>query len=283
MNCIFVSDLHGNIKRCAKLFQIIEKETPDAVFFGGDLLPNNFGMNEKMGVFLEKHFFSKIKKINEKTKEKIRFFVIMGNDDPRAFEKYFIDAESNSVIEYVNEKTVDFGDLFVTGYSYVPPTPFQLKDWERYDVSRFVDVGCISPEGGVRTVEVNTDKIRFSTISGDLEKLVKNAPANKTIFLFHSPPYDSVLDRAALDGESVDHVPLDVHVGSIAIQRFIKKKQPFLTLHGHVHESVSLTGKWSEKRGVSFSFSAAHNESDLSLVRFNTDNLEKATRELVKA
>jgi len=41
--------------------------------------------------------------------------------------------------------------------------------------------------------------------------------------VLHSPPYDTGLDRAALDGRSVDHAPLDVHVGSIAIRRFIER------------------------------------------------------------
>ncbi len=44
----------------------------------------------------------------------------------------------------------------------------------------------------------------------------------------------------------VDHVPLDVHVGSIAIRRFIEARQPLAALHGHVHESARLTGAWRE-------------------------------------
>ena len=36
---MFVSDLHGQIKRYNKLFDIVSSERPDAVFFGGDLFP----------------------------------------------------------------------------------------------------------------------------------------------------------------------------------------------------------------------------------------------------
>jgi Icc-related predicted phosphoesterase len=279
LNCIFVSDLHGYIKKYEKLFEIIRKEHPDAVFFGGDLLPNDFSIKKDMDEFLETNLFSKIKNVNQKNN--IRFFVIMGNDDPRIFEKYFIDADEKGLIEYVNEKTAKLQNLFVTGYSYVPPTPFQLKDWEKYDVSRFVDVGTISPEQGKRTIKIETDEIRFSTISEDLEKLVENSPPKKTIYLFHSPPYKSALDRADLDGKKVDHAPVDVHVGSIAIKRFIEKYNPFLTLHGHIHESSSITGKWSEKKNKTYSFSAAYEKSKLAIVRFNTDNLDAATRQII--
>ena len=281
MKCIFVTDLHGRDKLFKKLFEIIEKEKPDAVFIGGDLLPNQFSIKISMEEFLERNLFSKINDIKSKISKKIVFFVIMGNDDPRIFEKIFKEKDKEGVIKYVHFKTVNLGKLFVTGYSYVPPTPFQLKDWERYDVSRFVDVGAISPESGMRTVKVEKDEIVYSTISEDIKKLTKKAPVEKTIFLFHSPPYKSNLDRASLDGKKVDHAPMDVNVGSIAIQRFIEKKQPLITLHGHVHESARLTGNWVEKKGNTYSFSAAHDGPELSLIRFDTENLEKAKRELI--
>ena len=187
----------------------------------------------------------------------------------------------NNAYKYIHNKTVGFNNLYVSGYSYVPPTPYQLKDWEKYDVSRFVDVGAISPEDGIRTTKISEDQIRYSTISEDLKVLSKNAPVEKTIFLFHSPPYKTNLDRADLDGKKVDHVSVDVYVGSIAIKRFIDSKQPFLTLHGHVHESTRLTGKWKEKFGRTYSFSAAHDGKELAIVKFDTENLEKATRILI--
>ncbi len=43
----------------------------------------------------------------------------------------------------------------------------------------------------------------------------------------------------------VDHVPLDLHVGSMAVRRFIESRQPMLTLHGHIHESAWKGQKWS--------------------------------------
>ena len=278
MKCLFISDLHGDCEKFQNLFDTIKKEKPDGVFIGGDVLPNQFSIKESLDLYLEKEFFSKIKKFKGKT----RFFVIMGNDDPKAFEGFFVEAEKEGLIDYVNSKTVSFNDLFVTGYSYVPPTPFLLKDWEKYDVSRFVDVGVVSPEEGKRTVEVSPDYARYSTISEDLEKLSKNAPVEKTVFLFHSPPYKSNLDKADLEGKMIDHAPVDPHVGSIAIKRFIEKRQPLLTLHGHVHETVSLTGEWKDLFGKTFSFSASHEDKELAIIIFDTKNLKKAKRKLIK-
>ena len=280
MQCMFVSDLHGKKRRYKTLFKIIEKEKPDGVFIGGDLLPGGFGINIDIDEFVQEVFISKLSKLKQ-SEIKTRFFTILGNDDPKIYEKILKYAEKDNLLEYVHNHTVPFENLFVTGYSYIPPTSFRLKDWEKYDVSRYVDVGASSPEKGIRTIDVSVDTIRNSTISEDLKELSKEASIGKTIFLFHSPPYNSNLDRAALDDKIVDYVPVDVHVGSIAIQRFIKKKQPLLTLHGHVHESTRLTGYWKERFGKTYSFNAAHDGPELALIRFRSDDLENATRVLI--
>ena len=278
MKNIFISDIHGNKRKYKKLFEIIEKEKPEGVFLGGDLLPNAYASSESIDDFLEDNLINQIIKVREKINKNIRFFVIYGNDDPRINENILIQADKDNILDYIHFKTVEFDDFFVTGYSYVPPTPFQLKDWERYDVSRFVDLGSVSPEEGFRTTERDIDEIRYSTIKEDLEKLVKNSSPNKTIFLFHSPPYNSKLDRAALDGKMVESAPLDVHVGSIAIQRFIEKYQPLLTLHGHIHETVRLTGSWKERFGKTYAFTGAHESNEFSFVLFNEMELDKASR-----
>jgi Icc-related predicted phosphoesterase len=281
LNGLFVSDIHGVIPKYDCLFQIIRAEQPDAVFLGGDLLPLRPIQQNTMEEFIEQTILSEIKKICRACDKKIRFFLIMGNDDPRIFEQIFIAAEKTGCLLYIHQKTVRYKQTYIAGYSYVPPTPFQLKDWERYDVSRYIDVGAISPEQGRRTIPVSADIMKYSTIAEDLEALSKQSPAKQTIYLFHSPPYQSCLDTADLHEKKIDHAPLDIHVGSIAIQRFIEEQQPLLTLHGHVHESPRLTGCWKEKIGRTYSFTAAHDGPELAVVRFETEHLQDATRDLV--
>jgi uncharacterized protein len=79
----------------------------------------------------------------------------------------------------------------------------------------------------------------------------------------------------------VEHVPLDVHVGSIAIQRFIGERQPKLTLHGHVHESTRLTGQWLQRFGRTVSFNAAHDGPELAVIKFDLENPGNAKRLLL--
>ncbi|MEF8848790.1 MAG: metallophosphoesterase [Candidatus Thermoplasmatota archaeon] len=278
MKCIFVTDIHGNIRKYNLLFKIISKEKPDVVFIGGDLFPLQLKKFDNLNEFIEKVIINPIKKI--KKENQTRFFIIMGNDDPRKYEKKIIKSDQEEIIDYINKKKIKYQNYHIIGYPYIPPSPFRLKDWEKYDVSRHMDVGAISPEKGVRTVDVSDDEIRFSTISKDLGKISENLDFKKSIFLFHSPPYKTNLDRADLDGKMIDHAPLDVHVGSIAIKRFIKKNQPFLTLHGHVHESTKITGKWKQRIGKTLSVNGAHEGNELCVTRFDTSDISKVTRKL---
>lgn len=276
----FCSDMHGSVSRYEKLSDYIVKNVPTHVFIGGDILPHihhNFSIQTEDFVdnYL-KGFFSKLK--TQLGQEYPTFYIILGNDDARWEEEKLLNLEKDGLIIYAHNKIIKVGDFKIIGYNYVPPTPFQLKDWEKYDVSRYVDHGSISPEEGRRTVPVDIKKVRHSTIQKDLAILSKDIEIEKSIWLMHSPPYKTCLDRADLDGKKIDHAPLDVHVGSIAIRKFIEEKQPLLTLHGHIHESTKLTGCWKEKIGRTYCFNGAHHGSELAIINFDINNLEKAER-----
>lgn len=61
--------------------------------------------------------------------------------------------------------------------------------------------------------------MKWGTIQGELESLVGDDSLSQAVFLFHTPPYDTALDRAGLDGRTYEHVPLDLHVGSITAEK----------------------------------------------------------------
>jgi len=285
-DCFFVSDLHGNVEKYIKLFEFVKNKMPKILFMGGDLLPSGSGILSKPVNNID-HFvndfliveFEKLKK--QLTNEYPDIYLILGNDDARIEEVDFVEAEQKGIWHYASMKRFGYGDFTIIGYPYVPPTPFQLKDWEKYDVSRYIDPGCISPEEGRRTIAIEEHEIKYSTIEKDLTELTKDLSFDKLIFLFHSPPYKTDLDRAALDGKMIDHIPLDVNVGSIAIKRIIEKNQPWITMHGHVHESARLTGNWAENINNTFSFNAAHDGPELSLIIFQLENPSEANRILI--
>ena len=284
--CFFTSDLHGKTDRYNKLFDLIYNDKPNLVLLGGDLLPS--GLHSFLGDenivedFMNDFLIKKLNEIKSNLGEKYPLIgLILGNDDSKINEQNFIDGEKQNLWTYLHNRSYLFGNYRLYGYSYIPPTPFLLKDWEKYDVSRYVDPGCLSPEEGKFSIKVDRNNVKYSTIQKDLDKLVSNHSMKKAILLFHSPPYNTNLDRAALDGKKIDHVPLDVNIGSIAIRRFIETKQPYLTLHGHVHESAKLTGSWNDKIGQTHMFTGAHEGPELSLIKFDLEFLSQAKRILV--
>lgn len=282
--CLFATDLHGSIQRYQKLFEAITSSHPGAVFLGGDLVPAGpfsvaaEGADDFVGAYLAPAFW--------RTKQKMgvdypQIFMIPGNDDPRCQEESLQTGSAGSLWHYAHGQQFALNDFAVYGYSCVPPTPFRLKDWERYDVSRYTPPGCVSPEEGYRSVPVEESRTKWATIQRDLESLAGKDFLDRAIFLFHTPPYDTPLDRAALDGKVHEHIPLDVHVGSIAVRRFIEERQPLLTLHGHVHESTRLTDEWKIRLGKTVCINGAHDGPELALVRFDLSSPWEATRELL--
>lgn len=283
---IFVSDLHGHPGRYRALWKAIETERPAAVLLGGDLLPSGAFARTHAGSlpddFVAESFEPEVAGLRARMGTSFPpILLVLGNDDPRRVEPQLQAGEEAGLWIHLHGRKAKVAGHDVYGYACVPPTPFGLKDWERYDVSRSVDPGCVSPEEGWRSVAADPAAVRFGTIARDLEALCGAADLTRSILFFHTPPYRTRLDRAALDGRQVDGVPLDVHVGSIAVRRFIEKRTPRITLHGHVHESARLTGSWRDAIGPTQLFSAAHDGPELALVRFDPDSPAAATRELI--
>jgi uncharacterized protein len=278
----FATDIHGQLERLEKLFRWIEQQAPATLLLGGDLLPSPGARGAAPSdEFLTSCLGTELGRLRRTMGSAYpRVGAIMGNDDPRGHEPDFLALEQLGLWTYLQSRVVPWGALQVAGYAFVPPTPFQLKDWEKYDVSRYVDPGCTPPTEGLRTMTPDHDP-RYATIEQDLDALAQRLDPTHAIVLFHCPPYGTVLDRAALDGVHVDNVPLDVHVGSIAIRRFIESHGPRITLHGHVHESVSLTGQWRQQLGRSTLMGAAHHGRELALVLFDPDDLASAERILL--
>jgi Icc-related predicted phosphoesterase len=284
--CVFATDIHGRPDRYEKLFHAIERRAPDAVFLGGDLTPSPMAAmnpsNPLPADFIGDYLSERLERIRRRMADRYPdVFVILGNDDHRSLEPDLMEGDRRGLWTYCHNRSCELDGYDVYGYAFVPPSPFLLKDWERYDVSRYVPPGCVSPEEGRRSVEVDPREVQFGTIGADLAGIVGGRGLERAVMLFHTPPHDTVLDRVANDNKFVEHVPLDLHVGSIAVRRFIETRQPLVTMHGHIHESARLTGRWRERIGATHVFGAAHDGPELALVSFDLENLDGATRELL--
>ncbi len=270
MLCYFTSDLHGHKSRYEKLFNLIIQEIPQILFLTGDLLPHRSPQT-----FLMDYIVPSLKRIKNILSEKYpQIYIILGNNDERIYEEIIENISREKLWNYIHFKKIKLDNYNICGYNYSPPSPFLLKDWEKYDINHEIKKGCISPETGRRTVEIPEEE-KLSTIQNDLEKLGAEINHANSIFLFHAPPYKTNLDRIGSRIES------DSHAGSKAIRKFIEKNRPYITLHGHIHESTRITGKWKDKIGRTICFNGAHDGEELSIIKFYIDNPENAERILI--
>lgn len=141
----------------------------------------------------------------------VRCIITPGNDDP--FE---VDAvlEAASRIECPERKLCDLGPVLLASLGDVTPTPWNTE--REYDEDEL-------------TVRID-------------EMLKEAADDRQVVLNFHCPPFGSGLDIAPELDETLKPVlrggrPSLISVGSKAVRDAIKKYQPVVGLHGHIHES----------------------------------------------
>ena len=122
-------------------------------------------------------------------------------------------------------------------------TQFGISDWDRLDSPDSVPPakrrGPLFSDTG-RIVSGSMDEIlKRATVTDTLTELAKLSPPAKTVYVIHTPPH----------GTNLDMMYDDIHIGSPAVRRFIERHQPPLTLHGHIHESPSVSGDISDQLG----------------------------------
>ena len=279
--CLFVSDLHGRPDRYEKLLAAVEAERPGAVFLGGDLLPLG-ALSPSGGDFLLEWLAPRLEALRSRLgPEYPRVLAVFGNDDPRAEEESLAELERRCLLEHAHGRRIALGPHPVYGYACVPPTPFALKDWERYDVSRFVDPGCVSPEEGYRSVAVPEGDTKWGTIAGDLEALVGVADVSARSSSSTRRPTGRPSTARRSTGSPWTTSRSTCTSAASRSGGSSRRASPCVTLHGHVHESARLTGSWQDRIGRTVCLSAAHDGPELALVRFDLDRPEEATRELL--
>ncbi|MEK6939442.1 MAG: metallophosphoesterase, partial [Nanoarchaeota archaeon] len=241
---VYTSDIHGNEAQYQKLVDYALQVSADSVIVGGDIAPKGLPENEFIPVqraFFQERLptlFSPIK--NSSTK----VYLMMGNDDCAANYDVFEEGEEDGLYKIIHGKRLKLTDDFdIVGYSCVPITPFGIKDWEKFDLSDVpphlardyedrkrknynLDAHKSSVEGWI-PFRFTPEMEKRDSIQNDLSTKLFQEDPHKTVYVMHAPPNNTNLD-IILTGN---------HVGSFAERLFIEQRQPFLTLHGHIHET----------------------------------------------
>jgi Icc-related predicted phosphoesterase len=293
-----VSDLHGKREQYQKLASHAKKISADTIIIGGDITPNpggriDFGEQRR---FLQNYLPMSIISLRIGL-PKCKVYLMPGNDD--CASNLDVLEQQKELYTNIHGKRIQLTpDLELVGYSYVPITPFGLKDWEKFDLS------IIPPEykeayemekrinyklDGFKTRKNNWDQFVFTpemelsdSIQKDLKGELFTKSPEKTIYVSHTPPYNTNLDKI-IRSSPFGSLPEKISIGSIALRLFIEDYQPYLTLHGHIHETVVVSGSFRDKIGKTLCLAPGNhpNQDKLAAIVFDAYGVEHAQRILL--
>lgn len=232
---LFTSDLHGQGALYEQLVALVASHRPRAVLIGGDLSPHAPGAEgvARQRVFLQGTLVETARRLREASPA-TRLVLLMGNDDWAA-NVDCLERHHGDLWDLAHDRVITIDDREVAGLSWVPITPFGIKDWERWeDGEPETPVrleGWVSRGTGLEPCAFDPER-RTPTIADALEDLARRTRAAEALWIVHSPPRDTRCDL----------IGADRHVGSRAVRAFVERHQPPVMLGGHIHESPRVPG-----------------------------------------
>jgi uncharacterized protein len=147
----------------------------------------------------------------ERLAPEVRCIITPGNDDPLEVDAVL---EQAPRVECPERELCDLGPVLLASLGDVTPTPWNTeREYDEDEIERRIcEMLDAAPEG------------------------------RRTVVNFHCPPYGSGLDVAPELDDTLKPVirggrPSFIPVGSKAVRDTIKRYQPVVGLHGHIHES----------------------------------------------
>lgn len=253
MKFIFVSDLHSNKSLFSALEKLISYDKPDALIIGGDIF--DYSSNSEPQIkFIKEYLYQFINRIN------IPIYIIPGNCDRPLAINYLNQMCGDELLKFLTITGTTINNIEFIGYNYTQPNPFKIKDWERRDFKEdhvVFNGPCLLSDSNDKLNLVENDFLNdLPSIEEDLSVLNNK----KSIWVMHAPPFGGILDRNYANE----------CCGSKAVRESIKRVQPILTLHGHIHESPCMSHKWYERIGNTISINPGSGEL-LQAVIFEID------------
>jgi Icc-related predicted phosphoesterase len=281
MKVLYTSDLHGGIHLYQELLALAISSSPEIIVLGGDLLPSfpptkryeDMVPNQK--TFTDQFLSPFFKRILETTSVK-QVFLIPGNWD---LGYSYLFKEPKEGIMDLNQRSYRLKNGYeLIGYPFVPPTPFRPKDYEKIDDEEAAWPPQKNPSY-IRSSD-QTDQLisidphlylrQRETIREDLNRLPRPLYQKRAIYIMHSPPF----------GTRLDFIQGGKSAGSQSIKAFIEEFQPFLTLHGHIHESPEISGAYFDRIGETLSINpgqftgTSRDVHKLHAVTFEIENVD---------
>ena len=237
MKLLYVTDLHGSKWKYERIFDVSVENKIEIVINGGDMYPKGrdlFSQDRFIIGYLDPHF-AKFEVSG------IYYLCYPGNDDLIIFDKIFEKiCKKYSYVSNLAQRRIRIGGYDFIGMNWVVDYPFRLKDRCRMDTDDYVfqqqlGTGIVSIPSGWKEIDDWTQYAKsLPTIEDEMNSLIKPNNMKKAVYAIHMPPANLGLDEC-VNGTKV---------GSDAIYNFLLKYQPLFSLHGHIHESPEMSGRW---------------------------------------
>ncbi len=262
MRLLFATDLHGLAGHLQDLANWTLTQRPDVLLVGGDALPDA-DPADPLGSqvrFLMTHMRPLFESFKARQPD-ICIAAILGNHDWLCTYDAMAGLEEAGLLSVIRpDNPTHIGSYVFLGYWFAPPCPYAVKDFERLDFpgqSYQFDGGVIWDRRQGRPVRVNGGTYLGQTASmrEDLDQMpLVDTP--DWILVAHAPPFQTDLDILTGVG----------HVGSQSIRDFILQRQLLLSLHGHIHESPRLSGRFWQHLGRTIAVNPGQREDGLAAV-----------------
>lgn len=276
MQVCFTSDLHGDTALYEQLGALLRTANPDLLILGGDLMRD--GRDEdpvgSQVDYVERIFRPRVAEWKIAAPA-LTIACIAGNHEwSPALDALRVIAH-DGLLHVLDATPWAFGGFLWQGYSCTPPTPHDVKDFERRDMPAdglpdFDGAVWDAVRGCTQDAARSDHFSRQPTLAEDLATL-PHCP-DPWILVAHAPPQATKLDR--LPG-------LSYPIGSQAIRAFIAERQPRISLHGHVHESPSVTGAYTDHIGRTLCINPGQAHDHLHAVLFDPQQPEETLRHTV--
>ena len=267
MKLIALADIHHAEEKWEQLVDVARQQKPDVVAIAGDLMPKTSGTLAQFDYL--PHIKECARKIRGVGAELV---LILGNDDNQLLVPEFERGDREGLWHYIADKVCMIKGYEFCGCPWIRDYPFAYKYWVAPDSNNeiFINDWQLGPplliNKNNKIVEINDLKSYLRGKMSIIESLEKMAAEVKdmkrSIWLIHEPP-------AYLE---FDHCATGDKVGSPLVFDFISKKQPFLTIHGHIHEAPKYNGGiWAAQVGSTTSIQPGQLDDELYYVTFELD------------
>jgi Icc-related predicted phosphoesterase len=273
----FVTDLHGSTKAWGKMLSAASVYRADALICGGDVAGKRlYPIVDRGGGRYAAELNGRVTELDgedgvfdaQKRIEDVGgYHKVMGPDeaaaleqDSEAMEKVFVQCVRDRLVKWISvaEERLNGTDVkcYITGgnddeeemlaplfeesFEHIVPSENAVVDVLGHQM---ISLGWSNETPWATPRETTEDRLA-EMIEASVSKLddIPNA-----IFNLHVPPKDSTLDTCPkLDTSQLPPVPVmsagqvvTFGAGSSAVDDAIKRYQPLLSLHGHIHESTA--------------------------------------------